>query len=90
MGNCQGYCNSCGDESTQIKTLDASQIKHSIREKDNNYAHGSFQTGMGRLQQDNYVINSALYGVQEGEEVDDEGRVTRGPVTLKNGSVYTG
>ena len=29
-------------------------------------------------------------GVQEGEEVDAEGRVTRGPITLKNGAVYTG
>jgi hypothetical protein len=27
---------------------------------------------------------------QEGEEVDEEGRVTRGPITLKNGAVYTG
>ena len=26
----------------------------------------------------------------EGEEVDDKGRVQRGPVTLKNGATYTG
>jgi hypothetical protein len=29
-------------------------------------------------------------GQQEGEEVDAEGRITRGPVTLKNGAIYTG
>jgi len=28
--------------------------------------------------------------VQEGEQVDQDGRVTRGPVTLKNGAIYTG
>jgi hypothetical protein len=32
MGNCNGYCNSCGDETTQINTLDRSQIKQSIKE----------------------------------------------------------
>ena len=29
-------------------------------------------------------------GVQEGEEVDENGRVIRGPCTLKNGAVYSG
>ena len=28
------------------------------------------------------------YQVQEGEEVDVNGRVTRGPITLKNGAEY--
>ena len=27
---------------------------------------------------------------QEGEEVDENGRVIRGPCTLKNGAVYSG
>lgn len=30
------------------------------------------------------------YMVQAGEEVDENGRVVRGPVTLKNGAIYTG
>jgi len=36
MGNCTSYCNSCGDEGTQINTLDQSQLKHSIRDKESN------------------------------------------------------
>ena len=28
--------------------------------------------------------------VQEDEEVDENGRVTRGPINLKNGAIYTG
>ena len=32
MGNCTGYCNACGDESTQIKTLDHSQLKNSMKD----------------------------------------------------------
>ena len=39
MGNCNNICNACGDESTQIKTLDQSQLKHGIKDKD--YAHNS-------------------------------------------------
>ena len=34
MGNCTAYCSSCGDEATQVNTLDQSQVKHSIKDKD--------------------------------------------------------
>ena len=43
MGNCTGYCNSCGDEATQVKTLDQSQIKHSIKDKDFGQINDDFQ-----------------------------------------------
>jgi hypothetical protein len=34
MGSCTNYCNACGDEKSQINTLDQSQLKNGINEKD--------------------------------------------------------
>lgn len=91
MGNCTSYCNSCGDEGTQINTLDQSQLKHSIRDKEN----GDFinrYAGSGQMQQQEFGSGNIGGGqfAQEGEQMDVNGRITRGPVTLKNGAVYTG
>ena len=33
-GSCTNYCNACGDEKSQINTLDGGQLKNSINEKD--------------------------------------------------------
>jgi hypothetical protein len=34
MGGCTNYCNACGDEKSQITTLDGGQLKASMNEKD--------------------------------------------------------
>ena len=46
MGNCSGYCNACGDESTQIKTLDNNQLKQSMKEKEQYTGNGTLQHDM--------------------------------------------
>ena len=47
-----------------------------------------------QYQNDPLYESEAAYGQgvqqQEGEEVDDKGRVQRGSTTLKNGATYTG
>ena len=64
-----------------------------MQEKQHNYK------GLGGpLEYQNNYNNNNNFGVSppgqfpilEGEEVDENGRVTRGPVTLKNGAIYTG
>lgn len=93
MGNCTSYCNSCGDEGTQINTLDQSQLKHSIRDKESNGENFiNRYAGSGQMQQQEFGSGAVAGGqfAQEGEQMDDNGRITRGPVTLKNGAVYTG
>lgn len=89
MGNCQGYCNSCGDESTQIKTLDNSQFKHSMKEKEN-FIPGQYNGNFRGNQNQQFGSAAGQFAAQEGEEIDEDGRITRGPVTLKNGAIYTG
>lgn len=92
MGNCTSYCNSCGDEGTQVNTLDQSQIKHSIKDKDYQNDFSNRYAGGGTNQQLQFGSGNIGGGqfAQEGEQMDDDGRITRGPVTLKNGAVYTG
>jgi hypothetical protein len=34
MGNCGSMCTNCGDESTQIQTLEGNQLKNNIKDKD--------------------------------------------------------
>jgi hypothetical protein len=34
MGSCTNYCNACGDEKSQINTLDPNQLKNGIENKD--------------------------------------------------------
>jgi len=69
--------------------LDNSQLKHSIKDKDQ---YGQMNDDFQQRYNDNnnQSQNNGQYGVQEGEQVDQDGRVTRGPVTLKNGAIYTG
>lgn len=85
MGSCTNYCNACGDEKSQINTLDGGQLKNSINEN-NNRTLGGQNHGL----QFGSANASPSYMNQEGDEIDVDGRAIRGPVTLKNGAIYTG
>jgi len=48
MGNtCSNYCNVCGDENTQIKTLDNSQVPHAMQQKNYEQVSQHMHYGQG-------------------------------------------
>ena len=90
MGACGNYCGSCGEDPNQIQTdksiaAGAMGNHHLV----SNHVKGGGMDHFG-FDQGNQPANSYVLAQADGEVVDDEGRVAKGPIPLKNGAIYTG
>ena len=90
MGNCAGYCNGQNDGDDGHD-----KVRQSFNKQDMvNNVHNDFENRYGGDQQNKARAlgkEGTLRGtVDAKEEVDEYGRVTKGPYTLKNGATYTG
>ena len=85
MGNCAGYCNGQGENGDgQITNnpFDKSVMINNSHSANNNQFEDAYGDSKGLV--DDMHANTG------NEKVDEFGRATKGPLTLKNGATYTG
>ena len=84
MGNCSGYCNGQQEnEDGQIRSAAFNKqemLSNNVNRKDFEEKYG--QGGLAAFDNEGFE--------DDNDQVDENGRVTKGPLTLKNGATYNG
>ena len=94
MGNCATYCNGQNEEDGQIRGFKQDMINDNMNNQLGN--QGSTLQWYKQDANYNHMNQQQDWGTGGGgvptssDMMDSNGRVTKGPQTLKNGATYTG